>query len=74
MPFPTGITADAITSSHEHADHTAVHSAGGTSQIFHGLEEHRVGMVTLRGFAAKHGEYRGSLGPNTIYVFAIGDV
>jgi L-ascorbate metabolism protein UlaG (beta-lactamase superfamily) len=79
-PFPEGIEADLVTVSHAHSDHTAVGRVEGHPQIVFGfypeaLASKQVGMVSVTVFPSSHGKVQGQdMGPNTIFVFQIGEV
>jgi L-ascorbate metabolism protein UlaG (beta-lactamase superfamily) len=73
--FPTGVQADVVTISHTHHDHSAYWLVEGDPIVINDLEPRQFGMTTITGYPSWHGMFRNQdMGPNTIYVFQIGDV
>lgn len=77
-PIPTGLTADLLLVTHEHADHRNVGIIGGSPLICRsqkGVGKFERAGVTVTGTAAFHDESRGAeRGPDTIYSFALDGV
>ena len=71
--FPDNIEADAVTVSHFHADHNNVSAIKGDPQVLNMPGSYQVGMVTITGYKADHGDPEG-LDPNTVFVFEIGTI
>lgn len=70
-PALTGVNADLVLVTHEHADHNGVDSVGGAPPVLRstaGRHESPIGEVV--GIASEHDEAAGTeRGPNTIFVF-----
>jgi len=71
LSFPEGTEADVITISHAHADHTATGRVGGEPVVIREPTTITIGQVTITGYPALHGEYQGSMVPNTVFVFEL---
>jgi L-ascorbate metabolism protein UlaG (beta-lactamase superfamily) len=66
---------DAVTVSHEHADHNFTDNLVGNPRVLRGTGEFSVGGFTITGVASWHDAEHGRLrGPNTIFVFDDGEV
>ncbi|MDO8491689.1 MAG: MBL fold metallo-hydrolase [Dehalococcoidia bacterium] len=64
-------TADAVTVSHEHGDHSDASSIKGSPQVFKGAGVYTVKGVEVKGIAAYHDTSRGSeKGTNTMFRFS----
>jgi L-ascorbate metabolism protein UlaG (beta-lactamase superfamily) len=82
-PRPT-VTADAVVTTHEHADHSNVGLVGGRPRVIRGLAQEgktwapldeRVGPVRLRGVATYHDDQQGSArGKNTVVIVEAEDL
>jgi len=71
----SGVEADIVTVSHEHADHNHLESVGGVKNIVRGPGEYEIMGVSILGFASAHDDKGGALrGKNTIYIFEIDGV
>ena len=74
-PFPNDLTADVVTVSHFHPDHSNVSAVKGTPKIISDPGSYQVGVVKITGFEGDHGLVNGkSSGANTVFVFEIGEV
>jgi L-ascorbate metabolism protein UlaG (beta-lactamase superfamily) len=71
-----GVDADLVLVTHEHGDHNAAEVVGGSPQVIRstaGTLESPIGEVVA--IASEHDDAAGTQrGPNTIFVFALGDV
>lgn len=69
IKFPTGITADIVTISHNHPDHNNVSAIANVRKVVEGPGEYEIGGITILGFASYHDGKKGEeRGTNTIYV------
>ncbi|MCA9369573.1 MAG: MBL fold metallo-hydrolase [Pseudomonadales bacterium] len=75
-----GLSADIVTSSHDHADHNAVERIGNTTRrdapfIIKKPGEYEVGGISVFGISVYHDDVKGAeRGTNTIYTIFIDDV
>lgn len=68
-------TADAVTVSHDHGDHSDTSSVKGNPQVLKGAGAHRVKGVEIKGVASYHDDSQGSeRGPNTLFRIAADDI
>lgn len=68
----SGVEADIVSVSHEHADHNQVELVGGVKRVVRGPGEYEIMGVSILGFASDHDDKEGALrGKNTIYIFEI---
>lgn len=66
---------DAVTVSHEHADHNWTKGLAGNPRVIKGTGEFSAGGFSIAGFDSWHDNEHGRLrGPNTIFVFDDGEV
>ncbi|MBN2537006.1 MBL fold metallo-hydrolase [candidate division WOR-3 bacterium] len=66
---------DAVTVSHEHADHNWTKGLAGNPRVIKGTGEFSAGGFSIAGFDSWHDSEHGRLrGPNTIFVFDDGEV
>jgi L-ascorbate metabolism protein UlaG (beta-lactamase superfamily) len=64
--------ADAVTVSHEHADHNAVDCVSGDPEIVRDTEDRKVGEVSIRGVTTYHDESKGQdRGRNTVFLMEV---
>ncbi len=64
--------ADIVTVSHDHADHNAVDSVGGSPEVVRGPERRTVKGIEIRGVNTYHDESRGQdRGRNTVFVIEV---
>jgi len=69
---PISESADIVTVSHDHADHNAVDSVGGTPEVVRGSEDRQIDGIPIRGVSTFHDESKGQdRGRNTIYLMEI---
>ena len=73
--FPDDLTADVVTVSHFHPDHSNVSAVKGKPQIIYDPGSFQIGMVKITGYKGDHGLVNGkSSGDNTVFLFEIGGV
>lgn len=73
--LPDDLTADVVTVSHFHPDHTNVQSVKGEPKIMLYPGSFQAGMVKIAGYAGDHGLVNEkSSGENTVFVFEMGEV
>ena len=72
--LPSDLVADVVTVSHDHFDHCYVEGVGGEPQVFQEPGSYQVGMVQITGYESGEGSPYGPTGPNTVFVFEIGEV
>jgi len=72
--LPDDLEADVVTVSHSHFDHSNVEAVAGDPQIIQDPGIYQVGMVEITGYESGEGSPYGPSGPNTVFVFQIGDV
>jgi L-ascorbate metabolism protein UlaG (beta-lactamase superfamily) len=80
--LPVGLKADAITISHEHADHNNVSLVANKARVIRGLTADKKGWtkidekvkdVSIRSVGVYHDEQRGAeRGLNTVFIFEVG--
>lgn len=64
------IAADAVTVSHEHADHNYINAVVGSTKLIRSAERFSVGDVVITGYMTYHDAMRGALrGSNIMYVY-----
>lgn len=69
---PIECSADAVTVSHDHADHNAVECVTGDPEVVRGTEPVTVKEIAIRGVGTYHDENKGKdRGRNTVYVMDI---
>jgi L-ascorbate metabolism protein UlaG (beta-lactamase superfamily) len=65
-------TADGVSVSHDHPDHSGQDALPGNPKLVRGLGEHSVGSVTIKGFRTWHDASKGAQrGENTVFVYEI---
>ncbi len=65
-------TADGVSISHDHPDHSGQDSLPGNPKLVKGLGEHSVGSVSIKGFQTWHDSSKGAQrGGNTVFVYQI---
>ena len=65
-------TANIVTVSHKHPNHSHVAAIGGESRVVHGPGEYEISGVLIIGIATYHDTLRGQVrGKNTVYVMEI---
>ena len=68
LKVPKDFEADIVLKTHDHQDHNAVSSVGGSPQIFEGPGEYEVKGAVISGIASFHDDNKGAeRGLNTIY-------
>jgi L-ascorbate metabolism protein UlaG (beta-lactamase superfamily) len=73
--FPTDLTADFVTISHFHPDHSNINGVGGNPKAFIQPGTYQGGGVKITGYEGDHGLVNNvPSGENTVYVFEIGDI
>jgi L-ascorbate metabolism protein UlaG (beta-lactamase superfamily) len=74
-PFPDNLTADVVTVSHFHPDHSNSSAVKGKPKIISDPGSLQIGVVKITGYYGDHGLILGnSSGNNTVFVFEIGGV
>ena len=69
---PITETADGVSVSHDHPDHSGQDALPGNPKLVRGLGEHSVGSVTIKGFRTWHDASKGAQrGENTVFVYEI---
>ncbi len=69
LKFPSGLTADIVTVSHDHFDHNAVAQIEGNPYLIKEPGEFEIKEVNIFGVGSYHDEVKGSLkGDNNIFV------
>lgn len=69
---PIECVADAVTVSHDHADHNAVDCVKGDPEVVRGTEPVTIKEIGIRGISTYHDENKGKdRGRNTVYVMEI---
>lgn len=69
------LSAEIVTSSHDHADHNQVDIVTDVKKVITGPGEYEVLGVTVLGFSTYHDEKKGAeRGKNTIYVYEMDDL
>ncbi len=69
---PIDERADAVTVSHDHADHNAVDAVKGDPEVIRGADERTVGGVSIRGLDTFHDACKGQdRGRNTVFVMDV---
>ena len=65
-------TADIVTISHAHDDHSFVKAVAGTPTVLNSAGEYEIHEIFVYGFRSYHDDQKGAVnGYNTIYVFEI---
>lgn len=73
--FPKDISADVVTISHSHLDHSNSAGIGGNPRVIYLPGTYKKGNVRITGIAGDHGVInKVSYGPNTDFVFKIGKI
>jgi len=73
--FPAGLSADFVTISHFHPDHSNILGIEGDPKAFIESGVYQAGSVNLTGYQGDHGLIDGEpSGENTVFVFEIGDI
>jgi L-ascorbate metabolism protein UlaG (beta-lactamase superfamily) len=68
LEFPS-VTADVVTTSHDHFDHSATGLVGGSPKVLSETGEHAEGVFRVEGYPTYHDESQGSQrGGNTVYI------
>lgn len=75
LKFPRGISADIVTVSHSHEDHSKVANVKDVRKVVDGPGEYEISGVSIEGIATFHDDKKGELrGKNTVYVIEIDDL
>lgn len=71
--LPKDLTANAVTVSHTHSDHSNTKAIGGSPEIIDSPGTYQVGMVTVTGYAGREGSPTGpsTTMANTVFVFEV---
>ena len=73
--FPAGLSADFVTISHFHPDHSNILGIEGDPKAFIESGVYQAGSVKITGYQGDHGLIDGEpSGDNTVFVFEIGDI
>ena len=73
--FPAGITANAVTVSHSHPDHSNFYAVRGQPQVIQAPGSYQVGGIQITGLQGDHGLVDGKpTGNNIVFVFEIGGI
>ncbi|HLF29013.1 MAG TPA: MBL fold metallo-hydrolase [Anaerolineae bacterium] len=73
--FPDDLSADAVTVSHSHSDHSSAFAVNGKPEVLSKPGSFQVGMVKITGYQSDHGLVNGEAGGrNTVFVFEIDEV
>jgi L-ascorbate metabolism protein UlaG (beta-lactamase superfamily) len=72
---PADLHADAVTVSHEHADHNNVALVRGKPRILRGLTPEKVKDISIRSVGVYHDDKKGAeIGLDTVFIFEVGGV
>jgi L-ascorbate metabolism protein UlaG (beta-lactamase superfamily) len=73
--FPDGITANMVTISHFHPDHSNIKGIGGKPRAMYQPGTDAAGIIQIAGLTGDHGLVNNvPTGANTVFVFTIGDI
>jgi L-ascorbate metabolism protein UlaG (beta-lactamase superfamily) len=73
--FPDDVTADLVTITHFHSDHSNINGVGGKPLAIYQPGSNSAGVVQITGYTGDHGTANNvSQGANTVFVFTIGDI
>jgi L-ascorbate metabolism protein UlaG (beta-lactamase superfamily) len=73
--FPDNLTADFVTISHFHSDHSNINGVSGKKGAFYQPGPNQGGGVKITGYKGDHGFVNGATqGDNTVFVFEIGAI